>query len=69
MVLDDRIMASRDVVAIQRLGFIPQIAELQFLIAHHAWIWSAAGLIFAGEIIDHGFLELIGFVHHVMGNT
>jgi len=69
MMLDDRIMASRDVVAAQRLGFTPQIAELQFLIAHHAWIWRAPGLILAGEIIDHCLLELIGFIDDVMWNA
>ena len=69
MMLDDGIMASRDVIAAQRLGFTPEIAELEFLIAHHAWIWRAPGLILAGEISNHRLLELIGFVDDVMRNA
>ena len=38
MMLDDRIMASRDIIAVERLGFAPEIAELEFFIAHHAGI-------------------------------
>jgi hypothetical protein len=69
MMLDDGIMASCDVIAAQRLGFTPEIAELQFLIAHHARIWRPTRLVLAGEISNHGLLELIDFVDNVMRNT
>ena len=64
--LDDRVMPGGDVIAAERLGFLPKIAELQLLVAHHARIRSAAGLVFAGKIIYHEPLELVGFVDHVM---
>ena len=66
---DDRVMSGCDVIAAERFGFPPKISKLQFLVAHHARIWRATGLIFAGEIIDHGALELIGFIDHVVGNA
>ena len=64
--LDDRVMAGGDVIAAERLGFVPKIAELQFLVAHHAGVRRPTGLVFAGKIIDHEALELVGLVDHVM---
>ena len=46
-VLDDRIVAGRDVITAKRCGFTPKVSKLQLLIAHHARIWSPAGLVFA----------------------
>src|SRR5262245_33658250 len=61
-------MARCDVVAAECLSFAPEIAELEFLVAHHTRIWRPAGLGFAGEIINHYALELVSLVHHVMWN-
>src|SRR5438045_8501738 len=47
----------------------PETAELQFLIAHDARVRRPARLVFAGEIVNHDPLELIGLVHHVMRNA
>src|SRR5437867_1450282 len=62
-------MTRRNKIATERFRFIPEIAKLEFFIAHHAWVWRATGLILARKIIDHEILELIGFIDHVMGKT
>ena len=62
-------MTGRDVIAAERCRFTPEIAELEFFIAHHARVRRAASLVFAGEIINHDALELIGLVNHVMRNA
>ena len=67
--LNDRVVTGRDVIAAESLRFAPEIAELEFLIAHHARVRRSAGLIFAGEIVYYDALELIGLVDHVMGNA
>jgi hypothetical protein len=69
VMLDDRIMTRSDVIAAECPGFAPEITELEFLVAHHARVRRPAGLIFAGEIINHDALELIGLVNHVMRNA
>ena len=66
MVFDDRVVTRRDVIAAERFRFFPEVPELELLIAHHARIRRSPGLVFAGKIIDHEPLELIGFVHDVM---
>src|SRR5205809_7757580 len=67
--LDDRVMAGRDIVATQCRCFAPEIAELDLFVAHHAWIRRSAGLVLAREIIDTESLELIGFVNDLMRNA
>ena len=62
-------MTRRDVVAAERLRLTPEISELKFFIAHDAWVRRPPGLIFAGEIIDHETLELIGLVNNIMRNA
>src|SRR6516225_4839274 len=64
--LDNRIMARCYVLAAECPGFAPQIAELEFFVAHHTRVRRPAGLVFTGEIINHDALELIGLVHHIM---
>src|SRR5262249_55416461 len=49
-------------------GFAPEIAELEFFVAHHTRVRRPAGLVFTGEIINHNTLELVGLVNHVMWN-
>ena len=66
MMFDDGVMARGDVIAAERLGLFPEIAELELLVAHHARIRRPAGLVFAGEIIDDQALELIRFIDDVM---
>ena len=46
-------MAGRDVIATERSRLFPKVAELELLVAHHAGIRRAAGLVFARKIIDH----------------
>ncbi len=67
--LNDRIMTRSDVIAAECPGFAPEIAELKFFVAHHARVRRPAGLVFAGEIINHDALELVGLVHNVMRNA
>ena len=64
--LDDRVMAGGDVIATERLRFVPKIAELQFFVAHHARVRRPAGLVFARKIVDHEALELIGLIDDVV---
>jgi hypothetical protein len=64
--LDDGVMTGRDVIAIERSRLFPEATELELLVAHHAGIWRAAGLVFARKIIDYDALELVCFVDHVM---
>src|ERR1044071_5389539 len=66
--LNDRIMTSTDVIAAECPGFAPKTAELEFFVAHHARVRRPSGLVFAGEIINHQALELIGLVHNVVRN-
>jgi len=66
---NDRVMTGRDVIAAERCRFTPEIAELEFFIAHHARVRRPTGLVLAGEVINHDALELIGFINHVMRNT
>ena len=67
--LNDRVMARGNIIAAQCPGLTPKIAKLQFFVAHHARVRRPAGLVFAGEIINHNTLELIGFINHVMRNA
>src|ERR1700736_5766349 len=69
MVFDDRVMPGGDVIATERFGFLPKIAELQFLIAHYARIRRPTGLILAGKIIDDRALKLVRFIDNVMRNA
>ena len=69
MMFDNRVMPGRDVIATEGLSFAPQVPELQLLVAHHARVWGPAGLVFTRKIIDHEALELVGFVHDVMGKA
>src|SRR5207247_1830562 len=66
---DDRIMTGGNIIAAQCCCFPPEIAELELFVAHHAWIRCSAGLVLAGEIINHQSLELICLVDHVMRNA
>jgi hypothetical protein len=69
VMLDDGVMPGGNIGAAECLRFVPEIAELQFLVAHHAGVRRAPGLVFAGKIIDDEALELVRFIHHVMGNA
>ena len=66
---DDRIMPGGNEIARERLGFLPKISEFQFFITHHARIRGATGLVFAREIIDDDFFELVSFIHHIVRKT
>src|SRR5262249_9862467 len=62
-------MARGDVLTAKCPGFAPEIAELEFFVAHHTRVRRPACLVFAGEIIDNDALELIGLVHNVTRNA
>src|SRR5262245_50709316 len=67
--LNDCIMTGSDIIAAESSGFAPKISELQFFVTHHAGVRRPAGLVFAGEIINHHAFELISLVNYVMGNA
>src|SRR5438094_3081923 len=68
MMVNNCIMSGADVIAAERPGLAPEIAELEFLIAHHAWVWRPASLVFAGKIIDNESLELVRLINNVVRN-
>src|SRR5678816_2786936 len=67
--LNDCIVPRSNVIAAECPGFAPEIAELELFVTHHARVRRPAGLVFAGEIINHDALELVGLVHHVVRNA
>lgn len=68
VVLNDGVMAGGDIFRPERARLFPQVAEFQFLIAHHARVRRASRLVFARKIIDDQLPERIRLVHHVMRN-
>ena len=66
MMFDNGIMARGHVVAAKRFSFFPEVAELEFLVAHHARIRRPASLVFAGKVIDHQPFELIRFIDDIV---
>ena len=69
VMFDDGVMSGRDVIAAERFGFTPKIAELEFFVAHHTRIRRPTGLILAREIIDDRALELVRFIDNVVRNA
>ena len=67
-VLHDRVVAGGDEGGSEGGGLVPEIAELQLLVAHDARVRSASGPVLVGEIIDHEPLEGNGLVDHIVGN-
>ena len=61
-------MPGGDIIAAERLGLAPEITELEFLIAHHAWVRRPASLVFAGKIIDNESLKLVRLINNVVRN-
>src|SRR3954464_383984 len=59
-------MTGCNVGAPERLGLVPEIPELQLLVAHDARVRCSPSLVFTREIRDDGFFELVSLVHHVM---
>ena len=59
-------MSGRDEIRTQLIRAVNQSAELQILIAHHARVRRAAGLVFVGEILDDVLLEFRRFVNEVI---
>src|SRR5215831_6934071 len=53
VMLDDRVMTGRDVIAAQCCSLTPEVSELDLLVAHHTRIRRPASPVFAGEIINH----------------
>ena len=46
-----------------------RLPNLRLLIAHHARVRRAPGVVFLGEIIDDLLLEFLRFVHQVVRNA
>ena len=59
-------MARGDVIRAELVRAVNEPAELQVLIAHHARIRRAAGLVFVGEILDDVLLEFRRLVNQVI---
>ena len=59
-------MSRRDEIRAELIRAVNQSAKFQILIAHHARIRCAAGLVFIGEILDDVLLEFRRLVNEVI---
>jgi len=64
--LDSREMAGGDVIRAELTGAVNQPAKLEILIAHHARIRRAAGLVFVGKVADDVLLEFRRLINQVI---
>ena len=62
-------MAGGDELRAELVGAINQPAKLQILIAHHARVRRAAGLVFVGKVTDDVLLEFRRLVNEVIRNV
>ena len=66
---DIGIVTGADSIETERQSLFHQGSKLDLLVAAHAGVWCATGLIFSNEVIDHVGLEAFGEVPHVVGNA
>ena len=66
--LHARVVAACHELRVDLLGVVVQLAELQPVVAAHARVRRAAGVVFAHEVIDDP-PEVLLEVHHVEGNA
>ena len=59
-------MSGGDKIRAELIGAVNEPAELQVLIAHHARVRRAAGLVFVGEVLDDVLLEFRRLVNEVI---
>ncbi len=59
-------MSGRDEIRAELIRAVNQSSELQILIAHHARIRRAAGLVFVGEVLDDVLLEFRCLVNEII---
>ncbi len=59
-------MSRRDEIRAELIRAVNQSTELQILIAHHARVRRAAGLVFVGEVLDDVLLEFCRLVNEVI---
>src|SRR5690606_4297462 len=64
-----REMAGRDFLRAELAGLPDEIAELQMLVAHHAGVGCATGLVLGREVIDNHLLKFGRLVDKVIGNA
>ena len=62
-------MSGGDELRAKLVRAVNQPAKLQILIAHHARIRRAAGLVFVGEVLDDVLLEFRRLVNQVIRNV
>ena len=62
-------MSRRNEIGAELVRAVNEPAELQVLIAHHARVRCAAGLVFVGEVTDDVLLEFRRLVNEVIRNT
>src|SRR5450432_4180711 len=64
--LDSRKMSRRDEIRAELVRTVNEPAKLQILVAHHARVWRAPGLVFVGEVLDDVLLEFRRLVNQVI---
>jgi len=63
------VMTGGDELSAKGGGFVPEVAEFQFLVAHDAGVGRASGAVFICEVINHQSLEGNGLVDDEMGDA
>ena len=61
-----RKMSCRNKIRAELIRAVNEPTKFQILIAHHARVRRAAGLVFIGEILDDVFLKIRRFVHEII---
>ena len=64
--LDDGVVAGGDEGGAEAACLAPEVAEFKFLVAHHAGVGGAPGLVLGGEVVDDLRLEIGGLLDDVM---
>jgi hypothetical protein len=66
---DARKMSGRDEICAELIRAVNEPAELQILVAHHARIRRATGLVFIGEILDDVLLKFARLIDQIIWNV
>ena len=62
-------MSRRDKIRAELVRAVNEPAKFQILIAHHARVRRASGLVFIGKILDDVLLKIRRFIHEIIRHT
>ena len=69
VMVNDRVVSGGDEVGAERAGFCAEVAELEVFVAHYARVRCATFFVFAGEVIDDDFFEIVGLIDNIVGDA